>query len=52
MFTTFNMGIGMVLVVAPADVAATLEHLEAQGVGAFELGEIVKGEGAARVEIG
>ena len=51
MFTTFNMGIGMVMVVAPADVAATIAHLKEQGVQAFELGEVGKGEGAARVEL-
>ena len=51
MFTTFNMGIGMVIVVAPADVAATIGHLKEQGVKAFELGEVGQGEGAARVEL-
>ncbi len=49
MFTTFNMGIGMTLVVAPDDVAATLAHLGEQGIKAFELGEVKAGEGAARV---
>ena len=51
MFTTFNMGIGMVLVVAPADVAATRDHLQTQGIKAFELGAIVAGQGAARVAL-
>ena len=51
MFTTFNMGIGMVLVMAPGDVAATIAHLKEQGVAAFELGAIVAGEGEARVEL-
>ena len=51
MFTTFNMGIGMVLVVEQGDVAATIGHLQKQGVKAFELGTIAKGEGAARVEL-
>ena len=51
MFTTFNMGIGMVLVVEPDDVAATIEHLGEQGIKAFELGVIVAGEGATRVEL-
>lgn len=41
MFRTFNMGVGMVAVVPPADVEAAL----AAGVGAFVLGEIVQGEG-------
>ncbi len=51
MFTTFNMGIGMVLVVTPDDVAATIAHLKEQGVKSFELGEIVVGEGEAVVEL-
>ena len=51
MFTTFNMGIGMVLVVAPGDVATTLEHLQEQGIAGFELGEIVAGAGETRVEL-
>ena len=51
MFTTFNMGIGMVLVVAPGDVAATVGHLKEQGVQAFALGEVVAGEGESRVEL-
>ena len=52
MFTTFNMGIGLIVVVAPADVAATIKHLQEQGVAAFNIGEIAAGEGAATVEIG
>ena len=51
MFTTFNMGIGMVIVVAPDDVAATLAHGEEQGVTAFALGKIAAGQGEARVEL-
>ena len=51
MFTTFNMGIGMVLVVAPSDVAATIGHLKEQGIAAFELGQVEAGAGAARVEL-
>ena len=51
MFTTFNMGIGLVLVVSRDDVAATLQHFEALEMKAFEIGEIVSGQGAARVEL-
>ena len=51
MFTTFNMGIGLVLVVARADVAPTLAHFEATGIGAFEIGMIEEGDGDARVEL-
>jgi phosphoribosylformylglycinamidine cyclo-ligase len=39
---TFNCGIGMVIVVARADVAATLDALAAQGTEAYEIGAIVE----------
>jgi phosphoribosylformylglycinamidine cyclo-ligase len=39
---TFNCGIGMVLVVAPSDVAAALELLAKEGAEAFEIGAIVE----------
>ncbi len=51
MFTTFNMGIGLVLVVSPQDVAATLAHFQTASIEAFEIGTIEKGEGEARVEL-
>jgi phosphoribosylformylglycinamidine cyclo-ligase len=42
---TFNMGIGMIAVVAPGDVAATLALLEREGHRAYEIGRIVSGSG-------
>ncbi|HEX7558630.1 MAG TPA: phosphoribosylformylglycinamidine cyclo-ligase [Usitatibacter sp.] len=39
---TFNCGIGMAIVVARADAAATLEALAAQGCEAYEIGAIVE----------
>ncbi len=39
---TFNCGIGMVIVVARSDVAATLDALAAQGSEAYEIGAIVE----------
>jgi phosphoribosylformylglycinamidine cyclo-ligase len=45
MYRTFNMGIGMIAVVAPGDVAATLALLERKGHRAFEIGRIVPGHG-------
>jgi len=41
MYRTFNCGIGMVMVVSKADVAAAVASLAANGVEAFEIGEIV-----------
>lgn len=44
MFNTFNMGVGMSIVVAKADAAKALEILKAQGEDAYVIGEIVKSE--------
>ncbi len=44
MFNTFNMGVGMSVVVAKADVQKALEILKANGQDAYVLGEIVKGD--------
>ncbi len=51
MFTTFNMGIGLVLVVAHSDVATTRSHFESAGGACFQIGEIGTGQGEARVEL-
>jgi phosphoribosylformylglycinamidine cyclo-ligase len=40
MHRVFNCGIGMVLVVAPEDVVATLAHFQSAGEAAFEIGHI------------
>ena len=44
MFNTFNMGVGMSLVVAAADADRALAVLHAQGEDAYILGEIVESE--------
>lgn len=44
MFSTFNMGIGMVLIVSKEDVDLTLEILEQEKVNAWAIGTIQKGE--------
>ena len=44
MFNTFNMGVGMSIVVAPEDVETALEILRAHGEDAYVIGEIVKSE--------
>ena len=49
MFNTFNMGVGMCLVVSPADVQTALSILHDQGENAYELGEIVSSE--RRIEL-
>ena len=44
MFNTFNMGVGMSVVVAKADAERTLEILKANGEDAYLIGEIVESE--------
>ncbi len=45
MFNTFNMGVGMSVIVSEEDVPAALETLREHGVDAYVIGELVKGEG-------
>ncbi|OQW75176.1 MAG: phosphoribosylformylglycinamidine cyclo-ligase [Proteobacteria bacterium ST_bin11] len=49
MLVTFNCGVGMILCVAAADEAATLDILKQQGETAFSIGEIVAGDGKPSV---
>ena len=45
MFNIFNMGIGMVIAVAPEDVEKTLEILKSHGEKASVIGSVVEGKG-------
>jgi phosphoribosylformylglycinamidine cyclo-ligase len=45
MFSTFNMGIGLILIVSPADAAHTCATLKAAGERVFEIGDVAEGEG-------
>lgn len=47
MFNTFNMGVGMCVVVPKADANKAVEILRANGQEAYAMGEAVKGEGVA-----
>ena len=49
MFNTFNMGVGMVLTVAPEDADRAIEILQAHGQDAYRLGVIAEGEGVELV---
>jgi phosphoribosylformylglycinamidine cyclo-ligase len=51
MYRTFNMGLGLVAVVAPGDEAAALAALAARGLNSFTVGAIEKGEGEATCEV-
>ena len=44
MFNTFNMGVGMVVVVSPETAEAALGALRAEGIDAYVCGKIVTGE--------
>ncbi len=44
MFNTFNMGVGMSIVVSKIEAAAALESLKASGEDAYIIGEIIKSE--------
>lgn len=44
MLRTFNLGVGMTLVVAPEAVDAVVKHLAAQGHKSYPIGQIVEGE--------
>jgi phosphoribosylformylglycinamidine cyclo-ligase len=43
MYRTFNMGVGMVIVCAPADADAVKTHFQDRGEKCFEIGRVVKG---------
>ena len=44
MYNTYNMGLGMVLAVDPADVDKTLKAIEAAGEKAYVVGSVIAGE--------
>lgn len=45
MYHTFNMGIGMILVVSPEDMESVRKHFRAIDEPCYELGEIIAGDG-------
>ena len=52
MYRTFNMGVGMVLVVSPKEADAVRAHLKANNETFYELGSVVKGSQQAIVKGG
>jgi phosphoribosylformylglycinamidine cyclo-ligase len=50
MYRTFNMGLGMTVVLAPGDVPAALELLRARGLEAWDVGVIEPGTPGAEAE--
>lgn len=49
MYNTFNMGVGMVITVAPEDAPRAIEVLKAHGEEAYRLGTVVTGSGVELV---
>lgn len=45
MFSTFNMGVGMVMAVASQSVEAVMSAVQSEGCEPYVLGEVVRGEG-------
>ena len=43
MYSTFNMGIGMLVFAAQGDVAEIRGHLEGKGETVFECGKVIEG---------
>ena len=50
MWRTFNMGVGMVLIVAPKKVGAVLDRLRAAGCPGFPMGTVIEGEGTVEYD--
>jgi phosphoribosylformylglycinamidine cyclo-ligase len=45
MFRAFNMGVGMVVIAAPADGETIIRAAQSEGVGAWRLGRVIRGTG-------
>ena len=52
MARVFNLGVGMILVVAGTDAAGATAALEAAGCEAVPVGAVVAGRGQVRIEAG
>ena len=50
MFNTFNMGVGMIVSVAPEDADAAIAVLQAAGETAYVLGELVESDAGVIIE--
>ena len=51
MFNTFNMGVGMSIVVPASQADEALAILKAEGEDAYIIGEIVKAQGEEKIEL-
>ena len=44
MFNTYNMGVGMAVIVSKETAEAAIEALKSEGIDAYVMGEIVNGD--------
>ena len=51
MYNTYNMGVGMAMIVSKETADKAIEALKANGVDAYAIGEIVKAEDGKQVEL-
>ena len=49
MFNTYNMGVGMSVIVNPTEADEAVRVLRANGVDAYIMGEVVPGEGGVEI---
>lgn len=52
MYRTFNMGIGMILIVSPQEAVELKKHLAAEGEKFYEIGQVVKGDHSVTIKGG
>lgn len=52
MYRTFNMGIGMILIVSPEEAGTVREDLAARGEASYCIGQVVENETAVVLEGG
>ena len=49
MYRTFNMGVGMVIVISQSDADAIKSHFEDRGEQVYEIGRVIEGEGQVKL---
>jgi len=50
MYNTFNMGIGYVLILPPAQVESMIEHFATHAIAAYSIGDVIAGSGELIIE--
>ena len=50
MYRTFNMGIGMVVIVSKEEASAIIQELETQGETVWQIGEVIVGKQDVKIK--